>query len=228
MLNRSFRLGGLFLGGFHDFGDGLGFFLLHGFFFRDGLDDLLLWLFLALEGRFSMSLVVLGQVLLEFLVVGEVAESLSDGFSGLVEGALMIGEFDSTPQSLQLGVIVGGSCVVEGECSGEGVQFLELLVAVVDKILSVDFLEEGGVFFNFGDFIEDDLFAGDFLDLLGFEIVFAFQVSYLRQFFVEVADLLLEGPQVGIVLFNYSLEFVLPRLAFLWLLFFLHYFKIIN
>ncbi len=136
---------------------------------------------------------------------------------------------------LELAVILAGDFLrgaqplchlVEGY--REGIQFLELLVAVVDKILSVDFLEEGGVFFNFGDFIEDDLFAGDFLDLLGFEIVFAFQVSYLRQFFVEVADLLLEGPQVGIVLFNYSLEFVLPRLAFLWLLFFLHYFKIIN
>lgn len=74
--------------------------------------------------------------------------------------------------------------MVDGECSCEYFKFLELNVTILSSIFCVDFLEVVGVLFDFGDFFEDNLFAVDLFELLGFEVILALKFGDLGQFFV--------------------------------------------
>lgn len=106
----------------------------------------------------------------------------------------------------------------EGPC--EYFKFFELILAIMCYIFCVDFLEEGGVLLDFGYFFLDCFFAADLFDLFGLEVILPLKFGDLGQLFVEVADLLLQGPQIRLVLFIYSLDSILALLTFLWLMFF--------
>lgn len=88
------------------------------------------------------------------------------------------------------------------------------------RIFCVYFFEEGGGLLDFASLLEQVIFPVNFLNLFHLEVILALEICYFGEFFVDVADLLLERSQERFVLLVYSFYFVFVVVAFLWLGFF--------
>ncbi len=113
-----------------------------------------------------------------------------------------------------------GTGVEDGDGSGEDFQFLELNVAVDCRVLYVGLLEESCCFLNAGAFLEECGLAVDLLDLFWFEDFFGLELCDFCEFLVDIADLLLEGLEEGLILLVYNLRSIFRILLSLWLWFF--------
>lgn len=112
------------------------------------------------------------------------------------------------------------SSVEDGNGSCEDFEFTELNTSIDGGILSVGLLEEGGCFFDAGAFLDQSAFTIDLLHLFWLEVVLGFKLGDLGKFFVDVAHLLLESLQEGLVLLFYNLRAIFGILLVLWLWFF--------
>eukprot|EP00178_Gracilaria_changii_P015487 TRINITY_DN43347_c0_g1_i1.p1 TRINITY_DN43347_c0_g1~~TRINITY_DN43347_c0_g1_i1.p1 ORF type:complete len:101 (+),score=3.21 TRINITY_DN43347_c0_g1_i1:101-403(+) len=99
--------------------------------------------------------------------------------------------------------------MMDSECLGQCLELFELMIAIMSGILGIDLFEKGSVLFNFGNLLFDGLFSVNLLDLFWLQIIFAFEISYLGQFFVEIPNLLGQCTQEGFILLIYSLCFSL-------------------
>ena len=112
------------------------------------------------------------------------------------------------------------AAVEEGDGAGEDFQFLELNAAVYSGILRIVLLEESGGLLDAGAFLDECGFAIDLFHLFGLEVILGFKLGNLGKFLVDVAHLLLEGLEEGLVLLVYNLRAIFVILLSLWLWFF--------
>jgi hypothetical protein len=76
--------------------------------------------------------------------------------------------------------------------------------AVDRNILSVGLAEEGSCFLDSAALLNEGVLAVDFLNLFGLQVLLGLKLCDFSEFFVDVADLLLERTQEGLILLVYD------------------------
>ena len=107
--------------------------------------------------------------------------------------------------------------MVNDKGSGEGIEFLELLIPIVFSIFGIGLFEGGDNFFVLTDFLFESIFSVDLFNLFWFEVIFELEFSYLDQLFVAIPYFFLKGFQERFILLVYDLSFMFLGLLVLWL-----------
>ena len=202
------------------------FYFFGGLFCRFLLKDIIDNLFLVNLYCFYFVVALLLDVgsegLLQFAVIGEVLERVGKGSDGNVESWVgLVGLFEYSPECRKSGLFwCLRTGMVDGDSSCQYLEFLELVGAIVCRIFCVYFFKEGGGLLDFASLLKQVIFPVNFLNLLHLEVILALKICYFGEFFVDVADLLLERSQERFVLLVYSFYFVFVVVAFLWVGFF--------
>ena len=113
---------------------------------------------------------------MEVFIVGEVSEGVADDCDRLIDGfgriAALLDGVPKLQESSAFGDFDAG--VVDGEGSGENVEFPELCSAIDDNVLGVAFPEKHGCFLDSAFLLEQSCLAADLFDLFWLEVFLEF------------------------------------------------------
>jgi len=116
--------------------------------------------------------------------------------------------------------------MIDWQSPCEYFKFFELQAPINGCVFSIGFFEESGCILNSCPFVDECSFSVDLFDLLWLEIISGLEFCNLSQFFVDVANPLLECLEERFVLLFYNLYFIFRIVLNLWLRFFWHYLNI--
>lgn len=110
--------------------------------------------------------------------------------------------------------------MIDGKGSGKDFKFFELLVPINGSVFSVGIFKESGCLLDPCPLVEESSLPVDFFDLFWLEVISGLKLCDFSQFFVDVANPLLERLEERFVLLLYDLYFIFRVLLNLWLRFF--------